>query len=210
MRIFAIIVFVLAAMLYVLGPWITLFLVLVPFFFAKSFLRWLSMALIVVGLGACGEEMDTDRPVPDYWTEGGIGIKVEPGASEWAHVPDLADRVDAIAIAVAEYAGYDVSELRGVVIVFRAAPSIGCAEWGERIGCTHHNPDWIDLGSAGPWVQCLEASPISHEMLHILLGPEAILHGNVLWANLAYIVEPLVPIECEFRPWTISVTQPET
>jgi hypothetical protein len=154
-------------------------------------------ALVLVGCGA------DQTPTPDYWTPGGIGIKVEPGAAEWAQAPDLGERVDAIAQAVADYAGRPVTDLGGVVVVIRAFVTVDAGQYGQRTGRAL-DQGWIEMGSAAPWVQCVEASVLSHEMFHILLGNEPVLHGSALWCNLSDAIAPLVQVGCEFRPWTID------
>jgi hypothetical protein len=153
-------------------------------------------ALALVGCGAPPLE-------PDYWTAGGIGIEVETGAAEWAQTPGLGERVDAIARAVADYAGRPAADLGGVVVVVRASITVDCLGYGQRTGCAHWgNGNWIDLGSSAPWVTAVETTPLSHELLHEIIGDAN--HESELWRNLSDTIAPLVPDGCEFRPWTID------
>jgi len=200
MRIFAIIVSVLAAMLYVLGPWITLFLVLVPFFFAKSFLRWLSMALIVVGLGACGEPDPPSAMLRDLqWTDLGIGIAIEQSSAQWAYDPDLFEHVDRMAMAVADYSGREVATLKGWIIVLRAEDTVDCGNIGFHTGCCWYHSHWIDMSTTQPpWATTVEASMLGHELLHALIDDSN--HSDPLWRHVSDTIAPLVPEGAKFYP----------
>jgi hypothetical protein len=161
----------------------------------------------VLALFGCGA--DPDRPGPDYWTAAGIGIKVEPGAAEWAYAPDLGERVDAIALSVATYASHDVLELHGSVIVFRGVEWMTCGEHGMRAACTHLDSFWIEQGTLAEWQTCVESTELPHEILHLLLGKETILHGSDLWRDLSTAINPIVPAGCSFSPFMLDVATPQ-
>jgi hypothetical protein len=162
------------------------------------------LAIVVALAAGCGTS-DPCPVEPQFWTELGIGIYVEEGAAEWAYAPDLAERIDRLAVIVAEYADRDVTRLVGTTIVVRKSTTVDCGEWGQRSGCAHYETGWIDLGTGEmTWITAVECSVLGHEILHMLIGDPR--HESPLWSDLSDAILPLVPDGAEFRPWTIDIT----
>lgn len=126
----------------------------------------------VLALFGCGA--DPDRPEPDFYTELGIGIRVEDGAAEWTQAPDLGERVDAIAHAMESYTSSPSGIFDGLVIRF-SADFVTCGDSDDHdFGCTWS--DWIDIAAPEEiWfegnnfpshLQCVERSSLAHELLH--------------------------------------------
>jgi hypothetical protein len=157
-----------------------------------------TIILAALALVACGPSYDA--PDPDYWTEGGIGIKVEPGAAEWAYAPDLGERVDKVAQAVAEYADRSEEDFRWIVIVFQSG-MVQCGTYDDgspymTTGC-HHGP-WIDITTDYPesfapngtvWHEWtpdrVEDTALNHEFLHVLIGDDK--HLDRLWDGVTSV-----------------------
>jgi hypothetical protein len=160
-----------------------------------------ALVLIVAVIVGCGAE--PFAPEPDYWTEGGIGIRVEPGAAEWASAADVGTRVDAIAQAVAEYSDRNVAIARGIVIVFRTG-MVQCGDYPDgtpyvTTGC--YRGAWIDIttdypetphGTGGAWLAWstsnVEYTELAHELLHALIGDPD--HISPLWSGVESIGRP--------------------
>jgi hypothetical protein len=193
---FAIIVSALSASVYVFGPYLTICGLAAVYLCAKGCTWMVRLAPIVLVLASgCG----TDRLTPDYWTDLGIGVAVTEDAADWAHAPDLRDRIDAIAVIVAEHASRSPEELSGLVILFHSGPvlchtdtpfwTIGCHythSWIEV--STHQDPDddspeAIEAFGDSIWNPgCVEQTALAHELLHELIGnPE---HDDPLWLTL--------------------------
>jgi hypothetical protein len=147
--------------------------------------------LLAVALLACGPGYDV--PEPDYYTDLGIGIRVEEGAAEWAYAPDLGERVDTIAIKIAELSGHSAEEVDGLIVVF-VDGYFACAGLDLRQGCCHGNK-WITISTHTPSVQTengstiwewtpesVEQSFLDHELLHFFIGDPN--HESDLWNQL--------------------------
>jgi hypothetical protein len=145
------------------------------------------LTLAALVLVACGAD---PAPEPDYFIDG-VGIKVEPGASDWTQAADFRARVRTVAAVTMSYGGKSWDDLRGWVIVFRERrATIDCSKTStpgaETNGCTHDS-GWMEIST---FTLSVESSSLVHEVLHAAIGDGC--HQDGRWRDFQPVMGALI------------------
>jgi hypothetical protein len=145
-------------------------------------------AALALALTGCGDPA-SQAPASDRWVDG-VGIRVDPGAPSWTS--DDSATLDALRLG-AEHAGGTLDDVRGWVIVFRAADvsSVDCAapdHRGAYEGCAHQRDRWIDLVTRNT-TDVYQTAAI-HEAGHVVADDPC--HLDAFWRNFSDVIK-LIP-----------------
>jgi hypothetical protein len=140
-------------------------------------------------------------PTPDYWTDDGVGVVLDPNGPAWMYEAGFDDRLHTLLLASAENAARHMPDLpwnqgareqpmtalRGWVIKFTVADSVPCTVPGAE-GCMHHT-GWIDLAVGAPPYSklSLEYLPLPHEVLHVFIDDYC--HEGSAWRDWGQLAD---------------------
>lgn len=152
----------------------------------------------------CGVLLTPCPYTPDTYTELGIGVSVDPLAADWAHDPDLAERIDRVARIVAEYADLGPDILSGWVVRLSGERLVTCSGEGNYIGCAWYDSGWMEVSAAPVRYGCVEQTALAHEFLHAL-GLRG--HLDPLWTDWVEVADRIAeygPVDADGAPCAVG------
>jgi len=109
----------------------------------------------------------------------GVALVVTEDAAPFAQAADACEHLRRTLLATSVYFGFDPADLAGLRIVLQGPP-VQCSGFaGPLLGCYEWESNTVTVSTRG--VHCLEASPVSHEVLHYFIGDPG--HTDPRWTT---------------------------